>query len=147
MAVLDECLYYLRQRDGSANATSNDDPVLMLENKLKVIRAREKVGAASLRERGVDLWPFWRGTNVLSVLQLCLGLAKRRGLDYREGWQRLKRFEDDPSVRRALSEYKPRGWGSLSAVSNAQDGDALSALLLRSARSDESPLTASYAIR
>lgn len=109
VAVLDECLYYLRQRDGSANATSNGDPVLMLENKLKVIRARERIGAAALREKQVDLWPFWRGTNVLSVLQLCLGLAKRRDLGCHEGWRQLERFEDDPFVRRALAEYKPRG--------------------------------------
>lgn len=111
VAVLDECLYYLRQRDGSANATSNGNPVLMLENKLKVIRAREKVGAAALREKGFDLWPFWRGTNVLSLLQLCLELGKRRSLGCREGWQQLKRFESDPSVRKSLAEYKPKGGG------------------------------------
>ncbi len=109
VAILEECLYYLRQRAGSANATSNGNPVLMLENKLKVIRARERLGNIALREKDVDIWPFWRGTNVLSLLQLCIKLAKESDIGYREGWWQLKRFADDRSVRRSLDEYVPGG--------------------------------------
>lgn len=147
VVVLDECLYYLRQRGGGVNVTNNGDPVPMLEDKLKIIRARERIGAAALREKQVDLWPFWRGTNVLSILQLCLGLAKRRGLGYREGWRRLKCSEDDPSVRRALSEYKPRGGVGFLSFRMLKVGMLPALYFFCLARSDEGPLTTFHTIR
>lgn len=53
VGVLKETLYYLTIREGSANVTSDSNPILMAQNKEKLIRARKEIEIiAAERERG-----------------------------------------------------------------------------------------------
>lgn len=111
VAVLDECLYYLRQRPGSLNATNNDDPFLMLENKIKVIHARQELEQIADERCHVDLWPLWRGTNVLSALQLIIFFAKASDVSLLDARRCIKLFLKEDSVINSVQEFSPSGWG------------------------------------
>lgn len=73
IGVLKKTLYYLTIRDGSANVTSNDNPVLMANNKEKLITARKEIDAIAAKI-GKDTHKYWEGTLVLSAVQLALRL-------------------------------------------------------------------------
>lgn len=82
VGILKKTLYYLTIRDGSANVTSNSNPVFMAQNKEKLIAARSEIDTLAAMQ-GVDTHIYWQGTLVLSAVQLSLRLShdKRGGED------------------------------------------------------------------
>ena len=107
VGFLDKCLYYLTMREGSANACNDADPALMLENKLKLIRAREGLDEIARRRHGETLRKHWEGTPVLSVFQLAIALGKDNRRGTLANWRLLKRFSKDIRVAEALESYRP----------------------------------------
>ena len=80
VGILKKTLYYLTIREGSANVTSDGNPVFMAQNKEKLIAARKEIDTLSAK-RGIDTHIYWQGTLVLSAVQLALRLShdKRGG--------------------------------------------------------------------
>lgn len=74
VGVLKKTLYYLTIRDGSANVTSDGNPVFMAQNKEKLIAARKEIDTIAV-ERGKDTHAYWQGTLILSAVQLALRLS------------------------------------------------------------------------
>ena len=82
VGILKKTLYYLTIREGSANVTSDGNPVFMAQNKEKLIAARKEIDTLSAK-RGIDTHIYWQGTLVLSAVQLALRLShdKRGGVE------------------------------------------------------------------
>lgn len=78
IGVLQETLYYLTIREGSANVISNSNSILMAQNKEKLILARKEIDEIAAK-KGRDIHGYWQGTLVLSAVQLALRLSHERG--------------------------------------------------------------------
>ena len=83
IGVLEKTLYYLTIRSGSANVSSNADPVLMTKNKLKLIEARKEIDEIAFR-CGYNTENYWQGTMVLSGVQLALRLSHNNALSRKD---------------------------------------------------------------
>ena len=103
IGYLDKCLYHLNNRDSGANATSNNNPELMMENKLKIIKEKlildDKANAI-----GIDLQKLWEGTVIFSYVQLLLEFAKK---DIKNGYEKLKKYTMEECVRNIYKRYRP----------------------------------------
>lgn len=102
VGILKETLYYLTIREGSANVTSNGNPVLMTQNKEKLIHARQEVDAIAA-EKGKNTHRYWQGTLVLSAVQLALRLSH----DKSGGWSVFCHYLSNPEVQCAIKEFHP----------------------------------------
>lgn len=74
IGVQERTLYYLTIREGSANVTSNENPILMTRNKIKLIGARKQIDSMAIKG-GVNTNEFWQGTLIFSAVQLALRLS------------------------------------------------------------------------
>lgn len=103
IGVLEETLYYLTIREGSANVTSNGNPTMMAENKEKLIRARQEIDRLAA-EKGESTHGYWQGTLVLSAVQLALRLShdKNRG-----GWRSFRHYLNNDEVQEAIKKFRP----------------------------------------
>lgn len=106
IGVLEKTLYYLTIRDGSANVTSNSDPILMTQNKIKLIRARKQIDAIAA-EHEVETNAFWQGTLVLSVVQLALRLSHNHKASTKENKKVYSEYIHNPDVCKAIKDYSP----------------------------------------
>lgn len=102
VGILKKTLYYLTIREGSANVTSDGNPVFMAQNKEKLIAARKEIDTLSAK-RGIDTHIYWQGTLVLSAVQLALRLSH----DKRGGWKVFQQYMANEDVRYAIKEFKP----------------------------------------
>lgn len=107
IGVINECLYYLRPREGSLNASNNANPILMLDNKVKVIKAKCDISLDAQINHQIELWPYWRGTILLSAIQLSLAICGRNGVGLLQGRRQLRSFMALETVQLAIEEYKP----------------------------------------
>ena len=105
VGVLDCCLYYLRIRQGSANVTSIGNPKLMMENKIKLITARTAIDKES-EKHGHKTDVFWKGTVILSAVQLALRLSNNVG-SRRENWSIYTWYMSNETVKRCVKEFVP----------------------------------------
>lgn len=101
IGVLQETLYYLTIREGSANVTNNENPALMAKNKEKLIVARKEIDEIA-KMRGMYTHEYWQGTVVLSAVQLALGLSH-----YNNGWKVFKHYMDTKDVQQAIRGFAP----------------------------------------
>lgn len=106
IGVLEKTLYYLTIRDGSANVSSNANPTLMAENKLKLIKARKDIDAIAAK-RGYKTEDYWQGTMVLSGVQLALRLSHNRMLSRAENKRVYISYIENEDVKKALKKFVP----------------------------------------
>lgn len=107
VGILNETLYYLTIRKGSANDTNNEDIQLMTENKLKLINARVKLDTIAVKSHNIDIHPYWQGTLVLSAVQLALKLSKDKANPKRENKQCYVKYINNNYVKKAIKNFKP----------------------------------------
>ncbi len=107
VGFLDECLYWLSQREGSLNWTSNNDPILMAGNKLKIIEEKNELSSAVEKSTGSDLRPLYAGTQVLSALQLCLELGRYRRAGIKEREAALRDYLNNETVDCCIKGFTP----------------------------------------
>ena len=74
VGVLQETLYYLTIRKESANVTNDSNPILMAQNKEKMILARKEIDEIAAKKEK-DIHGYWQGTLVLLAVQLALRLS------------------------------------------------------------------------
>lgn len=104
--IYPETLYFLRHRSGSANITSNQDPILMTRNKIKLIEARKQIDQEA-RAGGGETYSFWNGTMVLSTIQLALRLSHNEKADKTSNYSVYKEYIENPDVKKANKEFIP----------------------------------------
>lgn len=106
IGVLEQTLYYLTIRDGSANVTSNSDPILMTQNKIKLICARKQIDAIAA-EYEIATNPLWQGTLVLSAVQLALRLSHNHKASTKENIKVYTEYIHNIDVCKAIKNYSP----------------------------------------
>lgn len=123
IGILNETLYYLTIRAGSANVTSNQNPVLMAQNKEKLICAREEIDLIALKH-GKETHPYWQGTLVLSAVQLAIRLSHNEQsssqksdhiLNTGGGYETFCHYMYNKSVQLAIKNFHPY-LGSVKAI-------------------------------
>lgn len=107
IGYLDKCFYYLRQRRNSANTMSNADPKLMTKNKLKLISARNEIDEVVYKKYGINSRRFWKGTVVLSAVQLAMRLSNDPNGSFDENFSIYDRYMNNWCVRSFVNEFKP----------------------------------------
>ena len=107
VGFLDECLYWLTAREGSLNWTSNNDPVRMARNKLKILAEKDRLARQVWDVTGRDIAPLYAGTQVLSALQLCLELGRNRRIAHEVREETLEGYLSDGAVRRCVNNFTP----------------------------------------
>lgn len=105
VGYLNKCFYHLRQRSGSANMTSNADAKLMTENKLKLIYARNEIDKLVYEKYGADSQKFWRGTVVLSAVQLAIRLSNDKSRSFGENFKIYRKYINNKYVRAFVNEF------------------------------------------
>lgn len=103
VGILKETLYYLTIREGSANVTSDSNPILMAQNKEKLIHARKEIDAIAAEE-GKDTHGYWQGTLIFSAVQLALRLSRDKSGG---GWRVYRHYLKNEEVQRAIKEFYP----------------------------------------
>lgn len=106
VGILEDTLYYLTIRDGSANMTNKDNPLLMTENKLKLIEARKEIDRLA-NEQGIETNSYWRGTMVLSAVQLALRLSHNTNLQSKENKIIYRQYVENKDVKEAIAVFAP----------------------------------------
>lgn len=106
IGVLEQTLYYLTIREGSANVTSNGNPILMTKNKIKLIGARKQIDSIAV-ENEINTNGFWQGTLVLSAVQLALRLSHNHKASMKENYKVYCEYINNSDVRRAVNNYSP----------------------------------------
>lgn len=103
VGVLQETLYYLTIREGSANVTSDSNPILMAQNKEKLIHARKEIDEIAAKEKRKNTHEYWQGTLVLSAVQLALRLSHEKI----GGWRTYRHYLKNKEVQCAIKEFHP----------------------------------------
>lgn len=103
IGYLDECLYHLTWRETGANITSNNNPTLMMQNKIKLIKARLVLDEEGKRY-GLKLHKYWEGTMVFSAIQLLIKFASS---NTRDGFSKFQQYLDIPEVKTAIKDFHP----------------------------------------
>lgn len=106
VGVLEETLYYLTVRDGSANVSSNADPILMTTNKLKLINARKEIDEIAAKKK-INTRKYWEGTMVLSAVQLAMKLPRNKRATQNENHKKYQEFVRNVDVEKAIRDFKP----------------------------------------
>lgn len=107
VGFLDECLYWLTAREGSLNWTSNNDPVSMARNKLKILTEKDRLARRVLAATGRDIAPLYAGTQVLSALQLCLELGRNCHIAPEARKEVLNDYLSDDIVQHCVEGFTP----------------------------------------
>ena len=108
IGVLEDCLYYLTIRPGSANETSMANPNLMAQNKIKLINARLQIDAKAMALKGIDTHCYWEGTLILSAIQLAIKFSKNRSCSYKENLKYFLDYLENETVQRAIRGFQPQ---------------------------------------
>lgn len=106
IGILERTFYYLTIREGSANVTSNSDPILMTRNKIKLIDARKQIDSIAING-GIDTNKFWQGTLIFSAVQLALRLSHNSKASSKENYDAYIEYLNNFDVQRAVKNYSP----------------------------------------
>ncbi|MGN0316399.1 MAG: glycosyltransferase family 2 protein [Lachnospira sp.] len=106
VGILEKTLYYLTIREGSSNDENNANPVLMTENKLKLIEARKEIDQIALK-KGIETNPYWQGTIVLYGVQLVFRLSHNKFLSRSENKKVYLKYIHNIDVINALNCFEP----------------------------------------
>lgn len=106
IGVQERTLYYLTIREGSANVTSNENPILMTRNKIKLIDARKQIDSMAMKG-GVNTNEFWQGTLIFSAVQLALRLSHNSKASSKENYAVYVEYLNNPDVQKAVKNYPP----------------------------------------
>ncbi len=102
IGVLKKTLYYLVQREGSANYNNNHKIELMIENKLKIAEAKECFAEKVKFNSGYDIKSYFQGNNILSALQVCILLSKDKRYSLEHGREKYLEFCNNKYIKEAI---------------------------------------------
>lgn len=107
IGFLNKCLYYLTIRKNGANLSSLNDPKKRLNDKLKLIDARNQIDLKAKMLYDIDTHPFWSGTMILSVVEMAMKLSKDKNRDLNYNYSLFKIFISNRIVRNAVNNFNP----------------------------------------
>lgn len=107
VGYLNECLYYLTVRSDGANLSSQKEPVHMMNDKIKVISAREEIDHQAISLYQIDTHPYWSGTVVLSAVQLAIRFAKNNSNTFKQNLADCSIYMRLPETKKSMQDFKP----------------------------------------
>lgn len=107
VGVLNECLYHLTLNENGLNHTSLKNSKKMVEDKIKIIRAKEEISKYVYKKYNVSIEKYWYGTIVFSCIQCALKCAKNKNNKYKENKKTYEKYMSNPIVTKVRNEFKP----------------------------------------
>lgn len=96
---------YLSTPDGLLNSILNN-PRRAYTDKTNNILQRQAMRELYMKRKGIDLFPSYRGSNILACFQLATVLVN---LPYREGRRKYLDFVNNPLIRESLRGFPTKG--------------------------------------
>lgn len=106
VGILEKTLYYLTIREGSANVLSNENPILMAKNKMKLIEARKEIDNIA-KKLNMETNQYWQGTLIFSAIQLIIRLSHNKGISIKENIKVLNHYIENQDVKKAIKNFTP----------------------------------------
>ncbi|MCR5753636.1 MAG: glycosyltransferase [Acetatifactor sp.] len=108
--VLRRCFYYLVTRETSTIYVYEENPLSKLEGKMNLLAARQEITERILERTGVDIGDKWKGTVLMSVMELAFLLAPaREDMTWIQRWKIWKTYAKHPEVLKTVKEF-PLKW-------------------------------------
>jgi glycosyltransferase involved in cell wall biosynthesis len=105
--VLQKCYYYLVTRETSTIYTYEKNPIAKLEGKVKLLDARNEVTTKIRKHRGVNIETYWRGTVIMSCMEIAFLMAKRNpNIRCRKRYKLFLSYVKNPDVQKIIKEFK-----------------------------------------
>lgn len=106
--VYHKCYYYLVTRETSATYTYEKDPIAKLKGKIKLLDARDELTEAILMRTKVDISNYWRGTVLMSVIELAFLMAKKHPqYGFLKRYKMFLSYAKHPEVVKTVKGFKP----------------------------------------
>lgn len=104
--IQQKCYYYLVTRETSTIFVYEKKPLQKLEGKLHQLSARLELTADIKKRRNIDIDATWRGTVVMSAIEMAFLLSKKiEGHSYRERYQLYLSYAKLPEVEKSVRDY------------------------------------------
>ena len=107
--VTHKCYYYLVYRESSVISTYEKDAAAKLDGKQKLYIARRGL-TERVQKRGCgDIGPYWRGTVVMSALEMAFLLSKKLpGMSFFKRYRLYLSYARSGGVKDILRAFKPK---------------------------------------
>lgn len=104
-----KCYYYLVTRETSTIYVYEKKPLAKLEGKERLLTARSRLTEDIQQRRGKNIGDTWRGTVVMSVIELAFLLSKRnKKIGFMEGFRKYKSYATLPETKKSVKEFRVR---------------------------------------
>lgn len=105
--VLQKCYYYLVTRETSTIYTYEKNAVAKLEGKVKLLDARNEVTSKIRKHSGFDIETYWRGTVIMSCMEIAFLMAKRNpNIGFGKRYKMFLSYIKIPEVQKIIKEFK-----------------------------------------
>jgi hypothetical protein len=98
---IDECLYLWKKRDTGITASKFERAKTDL--KMSLLTERNKLRDRVIAEKGIDILPWYAGSNVLSILQMMQNYAGE--VEENVAMRELMDYIDEPIVQESIKMY------------------------------------------
>lgn len=104
--IQQKCYYYLVTRETSTIFVYEKKPLQKLEGKLHQLSARLELTEDINKRRKIDIDATWRGTVVMSAIEMAFLLSKKiEGHSYRKRYQLYLSYAKLPEVEKSVKDY------------------------------------------
>jgi glycosyltransferase involved in cell wall biosynthesis len=112
-----KCYYYLVTRETSTIYLYERNPLAKLEGKIKLLQARKELTEEIKQRCQFDLNEYWRGTVIMSCIELAFLLTKKNKLlGYLKRYRLLRRYLDLKDVKSTIKNFKVDMTGGLRLI-------------------------------
>ena len=94
-------------RSDGANLSSQKEPVRMMNDKIKLIKAREEIDRQAKSLQQFNTHSYWCGTVVYSAVQLAVKFAKNKSKTFRQNIADYSVYMKLPETKKCMQEFKP----------------------------------------
>lgn len=102
-----KCYYYLVTRETSTIYVYEKKPLAKLEGKERLLTARLHLTEDILQRRNKNISDTWRGTVVMSVVELAFLLSRKNpSLSFMEGFRKYKSYAVLPEVKKSVKDFR-----------------------------------------
>lgn len=105
IGYLNNCYYYLDQRENGANLSSLKNANKRISDKTKLIFAREDIDNTARKLYGLDTHKYWEGTLIFSGIEMALKMSKNKRLSFYNNFNLYLQFMNIHSVKSAYSSF------------------------------------------
>lgn len=104
--IQQKCYYYLVTRETSTIFVYEKKPLQKLEGKLHQLKARVELTEDVRKRRGLDIDKTWRGTIVMSAIEMAFLLSNKiPGYSYQKRYQLYLSYASHDEVEKSVREY------------------------------------------